>query len=446
MSRFCIRTLNGFESVSDLQRRHSPLHRIVRRFRQKVVNLNLFDSESNNIDTRREERASTWLYVTLSVVILSVFTISTVYETDAAIGPRSISSFSDYQILTRSSLEDLRCACTQIAVSYRHFITLNASFHQVCSSDFVDGLWIDFLFDDGIWLIYQRSDLRVRGAAYFALLASLCDFFRFVIHDSVDQLLDETFVNNYLISEDEFQSKTTMLLGNFIKRLALGYASELELIQSLTYGNTFVSTYFLNWDWESPTNQSLQQVATRPARLDRGCSCATRTNCSTAGGTYFFVDHVMNFSLPGFVVLCSSVDTVLESTLECFYDRTCLDALINALRSGAFGLRRDVHVDPLNATVHSRFSIRARLRNLIELLMVEEWRSSVSYPAFYEQCAPRSCTHVYQQHDDPWAILTRILGLHGGLTVALRLIVPRTIQLAMKIRHRRRTTVVVAIN
>ena len=446
--RLIIRTNEQDTSQSqnaDVTIQHPRLHRMRRRFQHFITSLNLFDIESNDPQIIHMERISTWVYIALLTITLSIFTIYTALDTDIDIGRIAVSSLADYEQLANSSLRDLQCPCSQISVLYKQFISINTTIHQVCSSDFAQDPWLDFLFFNSMWFRYQRSDLRIRGAAYFGLLSPLCRLSQTVLNTSINQLLNKTFISSFVIPETDFLSKIQMILDGFIKVTPLTFASALQLINGVTHGNTFVSTYFLNWDWEAPTSPSMQQIAARPVVLNDGCSCATRSDCRTPGGVFDLYSDTNLFTIPGFYVGCSSVDTLLGSSLECFYDQECLNNLMFAMALQN-GLNGSVDVHPLDVTIPSRYFINAPLKEMVESLMVEEWQRSVSYAAFYNHCAPQYCTYVVQIRDSNLTVLTKILGLYGGLVTALRLTVPFVTRQFWKKWNRRRTPTIVTVN
>lgn len=424
--------------ILDVQNWPVSFQQMWQKFYRKIVKLNLFDTESNDMNTIFRERASTWVYILLVSIFLSIFSLYMIADTNFTVDRLSVSTFEEYQNF-HSSQRDIRCPCSQITVPYRNAITINASFHQICASDYVRDPWFDFLFDDGIWFPYYRADLRIRGAAYFALLDSLCNLSRTVIENSIEQLMNEKFSNSYLISEHDFESKAQAIVDTFTTQTSLGFTSAIELINSVTHANTFVSTYFLNWDWSAPRTRSFEQVSARPVVLDNDCSCGTRNDCRTLGGAFTLFGNRSYFPMPGVFIGCSSVSTLLGSTLECFYDQNCVNDLIDALTTG-YGLSGSIFVSALDPNKGRRFSSTAPITDLVGALMVEEWHTSISYPSFYNVCDPKYCTYVDEKHNDVLTIITRILSFYGGLTTVLRLIVPSLIKLILKIRNRRRTT------
>ncbi|CAF1102361.1 unnamed protein product [Didymodactylos carnosus] len=64
--------------------------------------------------------------------------------------------------------------------------------------------------------------------------------------------------------------------------------------------------------------------------------------------------------------------------------------------------------------------------------MVEEWNSNASFSSYYKQCAPQECTYTYSGHNNVVYIVTTIIGLVGGLTKVLQVIIPPTVEFVRK--------------
>jgi hypothetical protein len=75
----------------------------------------------------------------------------------------------------------------------------------------------------------------------------------------------------------------------------------------------------------------------------------------------------------------------------------------------------------------SRFFENSTIEELVNQLMVEEWNPSVIYENYYNECQPSQCIYTHQTKNDAIYIITTLVGLIGGLTTALKLIVPRMV-------------------
>ncbi|CAF1135271.1 unnamed protein product [Didymodactylos carnosus] len=131
--------------------------------------------------------------------------------------------------------------------------------------------------------------------------------------------------------------------------------------------------------------------------------------------------HIHLYIIPGFYMGCHTTESLLSSTLECFFDQSCLDA-INTHVYNISEYPFDATV--LNSSSKSQFTVNSTLRQIVQQLMIEEWNSEVSFDKYYNSCTPEECAYTYQKRTDLIYILTTITGLLGGLTTIFKLLIP----------------------
>ena len=137
------------------------------------------------------------------------------------------------------------------------------------------------------------------------------------------------------------------------------------------------------------------------------------------------------YTVPGLVVGCSATDSLLSSTLECYYHGTdCFAILMNYTKRtyianvehpAWFDVQQLRDDDPPT----SRFPPRTRISTMVREMMVERWNVSVAYDRFYESCAPSYCSYTTAIRTRPIEVATELVSLVGGLVLLLRMIVPR---------------------
>jgi hypothetical protein len=161
------------------------------------------------------------------------------------------------------------------------------------------------------------------------------------------------------------------------------------------------------------------------------CLCAFHPDCEEP--MLIIHNFVTNIDVPGFVRRCTTIDSVLQSTLECLYsDTNCLtDTLLYYINYTT----TSVPVPPLNVSQLIRTSSNSKVMTLVDNLFVEEWKSTVSYENYFRSCAPNACQHTYVQRANYLYIITIFLAVYGGLIFSLRLLVPLGVNLALRCRH-----------
>ena len=137
------------------------------------------------------------------------------------------------------------------------------------------------------------------------------------------------------------------------------------------------------------------------------------------------------FLLVGLVVGCLPVHGLRLSTLECFYSSKCLTELAEFVNSSLV-------LSPLNRSIPSRFTpiSSTPIGTLIDELFIESWQNSSNYSSYYSICAPLNCRYTYVERNGFVYMLTTILGLYGGLTEGLPIVIWGSLHVYWKIRER----------
>jgi hypothetical protein len=109
----------------------------------------------------------------------------------------------------------------------------------------------------------------------------------------------------------------------------------------------------------------------------------------------------------------------------------------NVSRSSAISLHLEYH--------RSRSLPNTTINEILDRLMVEEWRWSPAYPNYFAACHPKECTYTVIGRNDAIYIVTTVIGLIGGLVTILKLVIPRAVSLVMYILKRSRRNAVINI-
>ncbi|CAF4150337.1 unnamed protein product [Rotaria sp. Silwood2] len=170
------------------------------------------------------------------------------------------------------------------------------------------------------------------------------------------------------------------------------------------------------------------------------CRCDHTSDCVYPAGIYnqskaiipnevFSLDESPVFIVPGFQIGCIPQNALLQSTLECFYNQSCLDIVISltgALRS----------VSALNiSNSFSRFSPKTTIGVLFDNLMIESWENSTDFNAYFHTCAPKACSYSYLQRLFLIYMITTIASVFGGLNVLLRIASPLFVKFIIHLCH-----------
>ncbi|CAF2992789.1 unnamed protein product [Rotaria sp. Silwood2] len=82
---------------------------------------------------------------------------------------------------------------------YAEFVSLHPTFHQVCSSDFVSGRWIEIIFTGTKATYFVPYDFRNQGSAIFQALVSFCRLSQVNVLNSIAAFNASSFINLYAL-------------------------------------------------------------------------------------------------------------------------------------------------------------------------------------------------------------------------------------------------------
>ncbi|CAF1483640.1 unnamed protein product [Adineta ricciae] len=416
--------------------------RIIRRI--TTIEMLFYDRRSDPIDGLY----STRLYFLLLLIGIVVLLFCTSFFPQLYTVTVNQPSIDKCKQLSRRDFTTLICPCTHLSVPYSSIIDLNVRYHQVCTSDFIK--------NDG-WMLYfnKRStplytlDFRVQGGSLFAVLQILCQMSNETVTNELTTFNNMQFVGTHVLSNDVFNEQIYSLIQQFQQQTMKSFLDLFKQIQTSIQLNQFII--------HGQTNAVLRYTGTPYNRTwffasvntyDNNCSCGLSALCTRPQGFYCTTDSCKlntirpNQTIPGFVLSCLPVDSLLFSSLQCLYNASCIQMLIQWKSFGTANSTIDprvINVIPLDISVNSRFALDVTVNNIASQLFIEEWINATNYSSYYQQCAPQKCTYTYMQRFNHAYVIARVLGIIGGLSVALRILTPLVVKVIRRTHHFCRT-------
>jgi len=396
------------------------------------------------------QRWSTRVYiilVALSVFVLTLYSSLIIETKTIQINNASLSVVEELQKRTSS----LQCPCTILSIPYEHLFQLEPHYHQVCSSEFITSKWIEGLnritnFSSvELSLFYNAAgDFRVTGSAIFQVLKSMCDLANDTVVNALSQFEKTQFVSAQLLKPDLFLKQMNLIIQQFQSSLPNNSLSLWQLTRNITYMNQFISGSLSNIDFHFPS--SIIHTTTistffvrqyiipdRNRSLTEICSCANDIICGLDATIYPNITLANSYTIPNFKIRCFPIESLIQSTLECFYNNhSCLDIIANKINQNLF-----INITRLNASQSSRFLINTQVGDLIEQLFIESWSSNPSYPAYFAKCQPVLCSYTVTKRRSLLEIVTTIAGLIGGLSTIFKLLSPYIVSACVYLNRRR---------
>jgi hypothetical protein len=416
---------------------------------RSLQTLNLF-SDANSVilpDQLHNQRLSTRLYiVTLVLSLVVLFSYTSVDQQNRTIKVDS-PSVDTYEHLQRFYDTTLQCPCAQLSVPYGNFLQLTPSYHPVCTSDFVSEKWIAWLLNAQIYELYLYFvDFRITSPTIFQMLADFCILADEIVVDSRRLFYETQFISAQLLTPTVFSFEMTSATAQFQASIPNRFLRLLDFIRSMTHVNQLVSWSRQNFDiyvWNQTTGHLAASMHILDRRSTNGtrCRCAVNPTCKQLQG-FFEYDNLSNtynakIFIPGFFIACFPVESLLQSTLECFCSSVCLETIHSYVTARLSVNQTTVwNFTALDLNISNRFPPNTTIDLVVNNLFLESWSTNISYALYYSKCRPLSCTYTDVERPSILAVIIRIVSLFGGLSVALRLIVPFLIGLIRRKQRR----------
>ncbi|CAF0890659.1 unnamed protein product [Adineta steineri] len=418
-----------------------------------LIELNIFStrdfgSNTDQITAKRYGRWATRLYIVLFLSCLIILIFYTIIRPATLTKTFDQPSFIRYTHLKKTYGSKLKCPCSKIASTYDKFLEIKPIFHLICSSEFISEEWRIGIANGLVsnLSIYSQKDYRRFISAHIQYLQGLCRLSQQSVNYAVNETLTSLLVTTELISEENFYNHVNNSIEQSKSNTPILFSRLLFITRIVNHGNAYISTYGTNFEYISLWTEAMISGAyhgytiigyayTEGMIYDKECSCGLYSNCTTQAT---FVDENSSDMIPvkGLKIGCTPSESFRLSTLECFYDLSCLNLIQNYT---------DYHNSstPLS-TISSRFPENTTIDELIKNLFNEQWFNQSNYSSYYEQCFPLLCSYTNIERFNILYTITLFLGLQGGLAIVLKWICPKLVRIISTVnryRKRQRTSI-----
>ena len=395
---------------------------LLNKLKTKFHSINTFESVPPSVDphTLHNQTISTWLFILLLIssiaVLLFYNTFVPVQKTFTVQQP----TYDQYLDLFSKYSNNLQCPCKTVSVTYDRFLQVNYTSHYICSSFLVSEQWIQYLVRLNNRGPFYPSDFRAVSRPTFQALRSFCQLADETIENSLTSFYETQYVSAYLTASELFHQQNAAQIQQFQLSTTKTFVSSLSLIRQTTQANALLAGTQGNFNlflW--PSDYYLRSLRTAYS----GCSCGETPSCFAPAVIYNTNRYAPTlFVVPGFYSGCYTIESLLVSSFQCFYDEQCFNKLTYYVNSTL-----KINTTVLNASLSTKFTANSTVGEMMNDLMVEQWNSSITFAKYYDECKPSECSYTIGSRNDAIFIATTVFGLVGGLVTILRIIVPRLI-------------------
>ena len=286
------------------------------------------------------------------------------------------------------------------------------------------------------------EDYRHFLPAHLYFLQRSCQISIQSVNSSIDQFLSSLFVTPKLLPETFLHTRIHSQIKQSESNASATFAQLVSLIESINDGNAIISAYETNFQHIAYHDvYEISYAITRSIVYDNNCSCGLYQNC-TAQANFININSSTAIPIKGLKMGCTPSESFRASTLECFYDSSCISVICqytNYMNTN----KSSYNLAPLLTNI-SRYATNTTIDQLINNLFTEVWKTSINYSSYFQHCAPSVCSYTYIQKLNSLYTVTLLLGLQGGLSIVLRWICPQLIRIIFKIHQccKKRTNVV----
>ena len=384
--------------------------------------MNLFENpEKGTEHDLRNQVISTRVFIcllTLALIILSFYTLLTYVIQIVSIDNPT------FHIYTKLAEKNPTCPCKRISTEYQKFVMFKPTFHSICASNFVTQNWTNYLQTH---VVTHQLDFRAISEVFFISLSDFCQLSLETIKNKLLSFNSTKHVTKNLQSSYLFESEMQQIVNFFIRTTSSSFLEFLSILRRTTIANQLLTTS-TNFQFKR-IHRLNENLTTYPTWLadDNGtlCSCKlTPIMCGQQLGIYEGPLGRLLFRVPGVRTGCFPIESILESTLECFFDQTCLDRIYSLIASTS--------KFPVNATAMthlntSRYYRTTKIIQIVQQLMIEQWNNQTSFESYFNQCMPTKCVYTYYERADVIYMISTIIGIFGGLILVLEIIIPPSV-------------------
>ncbi|CAF4173996.1 unnamed protein product, partial [Adineta steineri] len=258
----------------------------------------------------------------------------------------------------------------------------------------------------------------------FQALHAFCDLIESTINNSLIQFNSSQYITASIASSELFQLQARSFVKQFISSTTNTFVLSLNTIRNSTHGEGLLSGLLTNYVITVGTSISKEPIVLGAPVVYSKCSCALSSTCIAQSSFLNSLSNMDSFDVPGFYTGCYVIEALLQSTLQCFYDQTCIDQLQIYLSPPV-----PMDVTALDSSLPSQYFDDSTIEDLLNNLMIEEWNSTQLYDQYYNKCQPIECTYTIETRNSVIYIITTIFGIFGGLITVLRCIVPQVVKI-----------------
>ncbi|MES1913166.1 MAG: hypothetical protein MHM6MM_005382 [Cercozoa sp. M6MM] len=235
----------------------------------------------------------------------------------------------------------------------------------------------------------------------------MCDIARLVMETEISSVHTEDIDSTYLVDMPKLNGQMRQKKNSAFRTMQSSFSTPLRMAITLSRTNNPLFHELLTMK-ENGTDLQFQA-------FDE-CDCSKDTTCS----------RPMNVTLAGshrftYVQYCSMFETVQHLPVSLFSS----EHFENSISIPKFGTAAGEE----NGSSFSSIGDMTRSATT----QASMWSVEVSFPQYFDQCAPTTCEYLVYRHPTFLEVTTLVLGVYGGFVLVLEYLVPLLYHWALRL-------------
>ena len=379
---------------------------------QLFLRLNLYKNPASDEQTLAKELLATRIYIYSLPALILIILFAAAFINRTVNRVNDSPSYAQFSELMNKYSSTLHCPCSKTGIAYDTFVSVNVSFHQVCSSEFIEQEWIDLVFSESNRSSPSLDDFRLTLSFFWQSIANFCKISDRIWMDTMDNFGASHIFSSTAMSDPVIRAEVQAAINNRINSARITLIRNLLAIRRTTSGNQIVSALATNFYLRYPPEVIHPWTSLKlSSRTFNECSCLNFEGCPHPAT---FDDSEGNpIHVAGMIADCLIIDGTLASTLQCYYDQICFSVLHPSLST---------RIQPLSDQSNGYLMSNSTIEKLLNNLMIDQMTTAIRSELYYSQCQPAYCAYSYTHRFDVLFIITTIIGIFGGLSFLLRFI------------------------
>ena len=164
----------------------------------------------------------------------------------------------------------LHCPCSKLSINYGRFALLQTKLHEVCSSDFIQQIWIDKVFTQHNQLASSMDDHRIILTFFWQIIGDFCAISNMTWSSIIADFNGSYILSPTVLTEQSVRNQMRDVINTEKVISQSTLTRNLRLLQRMTSANQFVSGTLMNFELRHSNDATSPKMF---AKKYNNCSC-----------------------------------------------------------------------------------------------------------------------------------------------------------------------------